>query len=500
MSKKSLNCIAFDIGASGGKVVLGQYSNNRIVTTEVYRFPNASVQLSGHMYWDFLHLFEEVKKGLKLAYNSVNGQVASIGLDTWGVDCGFLSKTGHLLENPFSYRDPRTIGIMEKAFQKMPREEIYTRTGVQFMQMNTLFQLYSILEEDANFFDGVGTCLMIPDLFNYFFTGIKVCELTNASTTQFLNPHTINWDEDILNSMGIPGTIFPQIIEPGTVLGDLSPWLCEEIGINPIPVVAVASHDTASAFSAIPLRDDANAFLSSGTWSLLGTESPVPVINQKGLLHNFSNYAGVSNTWYLWKNIQALWLLQECKQSWANSGKHLSHEDIILMASQAKPFGPILDSDDLDFFAPGDFPQKIIKYCHRTNQPPPDSEGAIARCILESLALKYRYTINNLQDVVGRNFTRLFVIGGGSRNWLLNKFTAEAIGIPVEAGPDEATSIGNLMQQLIALDEIDSLENSRHIIKNSFTTASYDCSYSPGWDQAYERYSEIISKSNTFNQ
>jgi len=498
--EKAINCIAFDLGASGGKVILGVFDGNRISLSEIYRFSNNPILLADHIYWDFLHLFEEVKKGLQLAFKVTDGRIASIGLDTWGVDCTFLDKHDHLIENPYSYRDPRTNGMMEKAFQKMPRKEIYERTGVQFMQINTLFQLISMIEEDPRALDNVGTFLMIPDLFNYFLTGKKYCEFTNATTTQFYDPLTNRWNEPILQAMGISPSIFPPIIQPGTVIGDLSSWLCEELGVGPIPVTAVATHDTSSAVSAVPFIEKDCAFLSSGTWSLLGSEETSPVINKSGMEHNFSCYGGACGTWLVWKNIQALWLLQECMRVWSESGKDYSHEDIILMASQAKPFGSIIDTDDLVFLTPGDFPKRIAEYCHRTNQPPPENDGAMARCILESLALKYRYTFEHLEDVVGKKPDQLYVIGGGSRNWLLNQFTAEALGLPVRAGPAEATSIGNISIQLMALNELDCLADSRDIIRASFETATFESCKTDPWEEAYIKYIEIITKSKTFNQ
>jgi rhamnulokinase len=368
------------------------------------------------------------------------------------------------------------------------------------MQHNTLYQLFSMVQADARVFDSIGTFLMIPDLFNFYLSGKKGCEFTNATTTQFYNVRTLTWDKDILQSMGIPPSIFPVIIPSGTILGNLALWLCRELEIKSVPVVAVATHDTASAFSAVPSTEKDFAFLSSGTWSLLGAEVPSPVINEIGLKYNFSNYGRACGTWGIWKNIQALWLLQECMRDWAGAGKNYSHEDIIRMANQAKPFGPILDSDDLTFFTPGDFPTRIVTYCQRTGQTPPEGEGAIVRCILESLALKYRYTFEQLQEVVDKRLNQLCVIGGGSRNWLLNQFTSEAIGIPLKAGPVEATAIGNIMQQLVALKEMDNLEDCRKVIQASFETDSFESSRSDAWEQAYGRYLEVIRKSKTFNQ
>jgi rhamnulokinase len=341
---------------------------------------------------------------------------------------------------------------------------------------------------------------MVPDLFNYFLTGKKNCEFTNATTTQFFDPINKNWNKSILQAMGIPFSIFPEIIEPGTLIGNLSPWLCDELGINPIPIVSVATHDTASAVSAVPTQNPGYAFLSSGTWSLLGTEEESPVINATSLKNNFSSYGGVCGTWLIWKNIQALWLLQECMRNWAASEKRISHEDIIIMASRAKAFGPIIDTDDLAFFTPGDFPSRIAEFCQRTKQEAPEGQGAIARCILESLALKYRFTFDRLQEILGKHLDRIYTIGGGSRNWLLNKFTAEAANLTVKAGPAEASAIGNVMMQLIAMRELDCLGNCRKVVEESFESAVFEANNSDAWEEAYGRYQEIILSSKTFNQ
>jgi sugar (pentulose or hexulose) kinase len=497
--EKTIKCVAFDLGASGGKVILGVFNGNRITISEVYRFPNNPILLGDHIYWDFLRLFEEVKKGLRLAYKQTDGQIDSIGVDTWGKDCAFLDIHGHLLENPHCYRDPRTNGMMEKAFQKMPREELYERTGVQLMQLNTIFQLLSMVDEDPRALDNVGTFLNLPDLFNYYLTGKKFCEFTNATNTQFYDPLTNAWNERILDAMGIPRSIFPPIIQPGTIIGNLSEWLCEELGVRQIPVIAVATHDTASAVSAVPSSERDYAFLSSGTWSLLGYEEKSLVINKNGFKNNFSCYGGVCNTWLIWKNIQALWLLQECARVWTENGNVYSNEDLTIMASQAKPFGPLIDTDDLVFLAPGDFPLKIVEYCKRTGQQPPESDGAIVRSIMESLAVKYRFTFDRLQEVIGKQLNNICVIGGGSRNWLLNKFTSEAIGLPVKAGPAEATSIGNILMQLMALKELDCLPDAREVVRSSFETSTFEACKTDAWEDAYGRYLEIITKSKTIN-
>ena len=496
---QTINCIAIDLGASGGKVIVGSFNGNEVIVTEIYRFTNSPIQLVDHIYWDFLYLFNEVKKGIQLAYRKFDGKINSIGIDTWGVDYAFLDKQGQLLANPFSYRDPRTNGIMDKTFQKMPRDEIFNRTGVHFMQFNTLYQLFSTIENDPTALDSVGTFLMIPDLFNYYLTGSKFCEFTNATTTQFFDPINKNWNDPILQAIGIPLSIFPEIIEPGTPIGNLSPWLCDELGINPIPVISIATHDTASAVSAVPTQKTGFAFLSSGTWSLLGSEINSPMINSDCMEHNFSNYGGVCGTWLIWKNIQALWVLQECMRNWASEEKTISLEDIISLASRADAFGPIIDTDDLVFFTPGDFPSRIAEFCKRTGQEAPEDQGSIARCILESLALKYRFVFDRLQKVLGKQLDRIHTIGGGSRNQLLNKFTAEATGLNVIAGPAEASAIGNVMMQLIALQELESLASSRKVIKASFDNTIFQAKKSDAWEEAYDRYQKIVLKSKTYN-
>lgn len=498
--KKPLKCVAIDLGASGGKVIRGSFDGTRITLKEFYRFSNNPIQLKKHIYWDALRLFEEVKKGLGAVGKEPGDTIDSIGIDTWGNDCCLLDKDGNLLENPHSYRDPRTDGIMEKAFEKMSREEIYNRTGVQFMQHNTLFQLYSMVLDKSALLAAADTYLMIPDLFNYWLAGEKCCEFTNATTTQFFDPYQNTWCEPILEAFSIPGNIMPPVIKPGTKLGNLEKWLCNDLNIQAVPVIAVGTHDTASAASVVPAQNGDYAFLSSGTWSLLGAEVSTPVVNKAGLSHNFSCYGGVCDTFLVWKNIQALWLLQECMRVWTKEGLEYSYEDLVSMAGQAEPFGAIIDVDDHIFIQPGDFPARINEFCKRTAQKPPCGQGAIVRCIFESLALKYRYTFERLQDVLGKKLSKIYVIGGGSRNELLNQFTAQAIGVPVVAGLAEATSVGNIMMQLLTLGEVGSLDQSREIVRTSFELTTYEADVTQNWDNAYQRFLDLITRSSTYNQ
>jgi sugar (pentulose or hexulose) kinase len=504
--KKTVNCAAVDLGASGGKVILGHFDGARITLDEVHRFPNGPVQDGKHIYWDVRRLFGEVKQGLGMAAGE--GRLASIGLDAWGNDFCLLNSAGKLLEDPHSYRDPRTDGVMETALAKMPREAIYSLTGVQFMQHNTLFQVYSMVLDKSPLLERAATYLMVADLFNYWLCGTKACEFTNATTTQFYDPNNRNWCLPILETFDIPARIMPPVVQPATRLGMLLPAICQELNMRALPVIAVGTHDTASAACAVPYSrgvpsgapadivstfQDA-AFLSSGTWSLMGAEVGGPLINSAGLQHNFTCYGGVGGAWLVWKNIQALWILQECLRNWADAGWSDTLESLIGLAEQAPPFTALIDVDDRLFLTPGDFPVCIADYCRSTGQPPPEGKGAIVRCILESLALKYRYIFERLQHVLGRKLKRVHVIGGGSLNTLLNRFTAAAVGVPVVAGPAEATALGNFLAQLMALGEVGSLSQAREIVGRSFETTVFQPEGGDGWDNVLNRFLTVITR------
>jgi len=506
--KKTIYCAAVDLGASGGKVMLGRFDGSRVTLQEIYRFTNGPVQVGQHIYWDVRRLFEEVKQGLGMAGRTA--RLASMGLDAWGNDFCLLDSSGALLEDPHSYRDPRTDGVMQKAFEKMSREDIYNRTGVQFMQHNTLFQVYSMVLDKSPLLEAADTYLMIADLFNYWMCGERCCELTNATTTQFYDPNKRDWCQPILEAFDIPARIMPPIVQPATKLGMLQPVLCDQLCIPALPVIAVGTHDTASAAGAVPYSrgvpsgapeagssfSASAAFLSSGTWSLLGAEVEEPLINRIGLEHNFTCYGGVGGAWLVWKNIQALWVLQECMRGWEEAGHRDTPEELIALAERAQPFASFIDVDERLFLTPGDFPARIDEYCRRTGQKPPGGKGAIVRCILESLAFKYRYTFERLQEVLGRRLGRIHIIGGGSRNTLLNRFTADAIGVPVVAGPAEATALGNFIVQLMALGEVGSLSQARDIVTRSFETVTYKSGESAGWDDAYGRFLNIMNTGN----
>ena len=487
--KNTLNCAAVDLGASGGKVMLGSYDGAKVALQEIYRFPNGPLQAGKAIYWDVPRLFAEVKKGLALAGRAAD--LDSIGLDAWGNDFCLLEKDGRLLENPRSYRDPRTDGVMQKAFAEMSRDDIYRLTGVQFMQHNTLYQLYSMVLADSPLLKSAATYLMTADLFNYWLCGQKLCEFTNATTTQFFDPFKGDWCLPILEAFHIPVQIMPPIVPPAARLGVLERRLRDELGLPAVPIMAVGTHDTASAVSAVPALDDSYAFLSSGTWSLLGAEVKEPLISREGMDHNFSCYGGVGGAWLVWKNIQALWLLQECLRTWETGGQPYSIEHILDLAEKARPFGPLIDVDDRLFLTPGDLASRIVEYCRHTGQDVPAGPGEIVRCILESLAVKYRLTFANLQLVLGRKLSRIHIIGGGSRNSLLNRFTAGAAGVPVVAGPAEATSLGNVMAQLVAQGELGKPSEVRAVVRRSFDTVTYLPGDGAGWDEACGRFGAL---------
>ncbi len=496
---RQLNHLAIDLGASGGKVNLGCFDGNKISIQKIYSFSNSPIVLRNHIHWDVLRLLEEIIKGISLANKMLDGQIDSIGLDTWGTDFCLLDRDGNLVENPHCYRDMRSEGMMEKVFEKIPRQEIYNLTGVQFMQFNTIYQLYSMVANDAPLLQVASTFLMIPDMFNFWLSGERMVEYTNATTTQFFDPFNKDWCWPILEVLSFPKSLFPPTVQPGTRLGNLQSWLCEELNLQPIPVIAVATHDTASAASVVPAQDEDYAFLSSGTWSLLGAELNQPIISEIGLQNNFSSYGGVCNTFLLWKNIQALWLLQECQRTWQEAGYNFSHEDLISAAKEAQPFGSIIDTDDVIFLTPGDFPSRIAKFCKQTGQNPPTDIGATVRCILESLALRYYYNFEKLKEVLGRDLGKVFVISGGARNQLLNQLIAEVLEVPIYAGLTEATSVGNIMMQLKALGHVETLTQIRQVVGTSFETALFEGRRGSGWEEAIERFIKITDSSKQFN-
>lgn len=490
------NFLAFDLGAESGRAVVGRFDGEKLALEEIHRFPNGPTRVHGSLYWNVLLLFAEMKNGLAKAVRENGLVIAAIGLDTWGVDYGLLDRQGRLIGNPYHYRDSRTDGMIDRACQIAPRAEIFAQTGLQFMQLNTLFQLFAMAQQHDPALEMADSLLMMPDLLNYWFTGQKTCEYTIASTSQCYNMQQNEWSTDLLQKLGIPTHIFQNIIQPGTELGPLLPALAQEIGVNEnIPVIAPGCHDTASAVAAVPVDESVKnsfAYISSGTWSLVGAEIAAPVINDKCLAYNFTNEGGVQNSIRLLKNLGGLWLVQESRRTWAQQGQELSYDHLTRLAEEAAPFAALIDPDDPLFLAPGDMPARIVDFCRRSGQMPPQSKGALVRCALESLALKYRWVISRLEELTERPISTVHIVGGGTQNRLLNQFTANATGRPVITGPIEATAIGNILMQMLAVGEIGSLDEGRQIARRSFAVETYQPQENIAWDEAYEQLLKLM--------
>ncbi len=480
--------LAYDLGASSGRAVLGRFDGNKVVLEEIHRFSNGPVAVAGSLYWDALRLYEEMLAGLRKCVQISGPELAGIGIDTWGVDFALLDDGGELLGNPHCYRDPRVKGMMEKAFGLVAREEIFEQTGMQFLEINTLYQLLSMAERNSQQLRVARTFLMMPDLFNFWLTGRKVCEFSNATTTQFYNPGTGGWATGLLNRLNIPVDMLPEIVPPGTSLGPLRPEIARDAGIRSADVIAPACHDTGSAVAAVPFSDANAAYISSGTWALLGAELPAPTVTPEALRHNFTNEGGACGTYRFLKNITGLWVVQECKRIWENEGRAFSFADLVRMAEAAPALASFIDPDHPDFMAPGDMPARIRAYCRQTGQTEPATEGAVIRCALESLALKCRRVLEDLESVLDRKFDTIHIVGGGIRNALLNQLTSSAAGRPVVAGPAEATALGNILMQAYARREIDSLGGLRKVVRNSTEIVIYEPEESDAWEEAYARF------------
>jgi len=486
----SQNYLAFDFGASGGRALVGTIDGGRLRLEEVHRFPNGPVFVNGAAYWDAFRLLEEIKQGIRLAVRDCGSDIAGIGIDTWGVDFGLLGPNDLLIEMPRHYRDARTDGLVEEGDKLLPRSEIYAQTGIQFMQINTLYQLFAVARANPWILDSAERLMMMPDLFNFWLTGVRSNEFTIATTSQMYNPVEGNWAIDLVEKFGIPGRILGDIVRPGTVLGGLSAGIMDETRAPAIPVIAVASHDTASAVAAVPFTDPDAAYISSGTWSLPGIESPKPIISDRALGFNFTNEGGVGG-WRFLTNVMGLWLVQECRRVWAEAGRDFGWGELIERAAASKPFRSLVDPDHESFLKPCDMPAKIREFCRNTGQPIPEDEGAVIRAAIDSLALKYRVIIERMESLRGGAIGRINVVGGGVQNELLCRLTADVTGRPVIAGPVEATAIGNVLVQAMGLGAIASLEEGRQIVRNSFDLVTYEPMPIDGVDEAYERFVKL---------
>jgi rhamnulokinase len=494
------NYLALDLGAESGRGLLGRFDGQHLALEEIHRFPNGPVRMLDTLYWDLPRLFEEIKTALgKGALHS--GGLDGVGIDTWGVDFGLIGGGETLLGNPVHYRDARTDGMLEAAFKRVPRDRIYEITGLQFLPFNTVYQLLALSQSRSPLLDVAQTLLMMPDLFGWLLTGRRAGERTDASTTQLLDPRTGTWSDELCRELGLPHAILPELIEPGSELGPLRSSVVEEVGLTrPVTVIAPATHDTASAVAAVPARPSTLSsgappdwcYLSSGTWSLLGVEVPRPVINAETMRYNFTNEGGVAGTTRLLKNIMGLWLVQECRRTWARTGRDLSYEEMIARAQVAPPFTTLIDPDDASFLAHGDMPARLVAYCARTGQAPPSDEGAMVRCCLESLALKYRWTIDRLESILGTTINTIHVVGGGTKNTLLCQFTADACGRPVYAGPVEATAIGNILMQALGRGHLSSIADLRAVVARSFPVTVYEPRDTTAWSDAAGRFAPLV--------
>ena len=489
-----MNLLAFDLGASNGRTVSGEFDGGKIILNEIHRFKNKPVKIGDNLYWNMLELFEEIKKGLKLANEDLPRGFSSVAIDTWGVDYALIDKKGCMLGNPYCYRDERTEGLLEKVLENISREEIYKLTGVQFMRINNLIQLNADKINRPWYLDIADRILFTPDLLNFFLTGEKINEQTIASTSQIFNPQTREWAIEILKKLNLPENIFGDITKPENIIGEVLPEIKDECGLNnTISVVAGGSHDTASAVAATPLKKN-SAFISSGTWSLLGMELDEPLISKNSLNANFTNEMGLGNKVRFLKNISGLWLIQECKRKWEESGRSYSYEKISKGARDANSFKFFLNPNNPKFIKPQNMPKTIKEYCKQAQQKIPEDPFQIARGIYESLALNYKHEINKIENITDKKVEQINIVGGGVKAEILCQFTADATQRRVVTGPVEATAMGNIISQLMAYNEISDLKEGREIVRNSVKLKEFIPRNKYNWNKAYEDYLKLIQE------
>jgi len=489
------NYLILDFGASNGRGFLAKYDGEKFTLHEVHRFENKPVYAAGTLYWDFLRLYSELKLGILTGVNEER-DVSGIGIDTWGVDFGLFDRDGGMIGNTVSYRDNRTIGVMEKLFNIIPKEDIFKATGYQLLPIMSLFQIYAMKLKNSPVLDIAERFLMLPDIFNYYLTGVMVNEFTNATTSLLYSLEKRDWAWDLLKKLGIASRIFKKVIAPGTVVGEIQKSVRDEIEVCPIPVIAPATHDTASAVTGIPLKDKNKkwAVISIGTWGIMGIETRMPNLSMEALESGFASEGGVEEYYHFLKNVNGLWIIQECKKKWIkNIGKDISWDDIVMQASKARVFRSFLNVDEPSLVQPQlDMPAQIVNYFRGKNQPVPDGIGEFARCIYEGLAFRFRYNLEILEGLIGHKIELIHMVGGGTQNRLLCQFTANATGIEVVAGPSETTAIGNLLMQLKGTGEIKSLEEGRQIAINSSELSDYEPQDVGAWEEAYGRYLSVI--------
>lgn len=479
---------AVDLGATSGRTIICSFSEKGLELEEINRFPNPLIEVGGHFYWDIYTLYQSVIEGLRRAARK-GVEITSIGIDTWGVDFVCVGRDGHLLRQPYSYRDPHTTGAPEALFQRIPRSRVYGATGIQVMNFNSLFQLDTLRRNGDSALQAAANILFMPDALSYLLTGEMVTEYTIASTAQLVNAQTRRLEPELLEAVGLTERHFGRFVFPGQRVGVLTEEVQRLTGLGAVPVIAVAGHDTASAVAAVPALNRNFAYLSSGTWSLMGIETDTPVINKETEQLNFTNEGGVEGTIRLLKNICGMWLLERCRAAWGET----SYPELIAEAEGAEPFRSLINPDDPLFANPADMEKAIRTYCTDTRQPVPETRGEVVRCIFESLALRYRQVLENLRGLSPRPIETLHVIGGGSRNELLNRFTANAVGIPVVAGPSEATAIGNVMVQAMAAGQASDMAGMRRLVHRSVSLKTYQPQDTGNWDIAYIHFKNIVS-------
>ena len=482
--------LAFDFGASSGRAIVGVFDGNKIELREVHRFSNDPVKINGTFYWDVQRLFFEIKQGILKAKE--DGGFDSIGIDTWGVDFGLLRKDGTLVENPVHYRDARNDGMVELAKKYMSHEEMYDITGIQFMDFNTIFQLLSLKENRPYILEEADKLLFMPDLLSYMLSGVKSTEYSIATTSQMVDLKTHDWSDKILDTFGIKKDLLTPIVPTGAVIGQLSDDICEELGVPKADIISVASHDTQSAITAAPCENDDFAFISCGTWSLFGTEVKEPILNEASKKLNDTNEGGYDYTIAFLKNICGLWLIQESRRQWIREGKEYSYADLEKMALECEPFKCFIDPDAPEFAPMGNIPKRVQEYCEKTNQYVPQTVGEIMRCIYESLAMKYRYTFDGIKDCTGKDYDRIHVMGGGTKDKLLLSMTAQSCNVDVYGGPIEATALGNIAVQLMSSGAISDIKQARKIIADGENLKLYTPDNRDEWENAYSTFKKII--------
>ncbi len=487
--RRGLRYVALDFGAESGRTIVGRFDGDQLSIEPVHRYPNTPVRMAGTLYWDFPRQFGDLLAGLQRA--AVDGPVASVAVDTWGVDYGFIDARGRLLANPVHYRDARHEGLPEIAFQIVPKAEIYAATGIQIMSINTLFQLLSEARSNDPILDQAERLLMMPDLFNHFLSGSVVAEYTEATTSQCLDPWTRDWARPLFERLGIPTHFLPEVVPPGTVLGELLPEVAAQTGLSGTRVVATAAHDTASAVAGTPLAGSSTAYISSGTWSLVGLEVPEPVIDERTLAANITNEGGYGDTITLLKNVMGMWLIQQCRSALWDPDRRPSYEELSTMATEAPSGTAFIDPTDQRFLWPGDMPARIREFCAETGQPVPADTPTLLRVILESLALKYTAVFDELASSTGQAIEQIHIVGGGVNHALLCQLTADVSGREVVAGPVEATAIGNIAIQAISAGELTGIDQARELIARSFPTSTYEPT--GDWSEGRARFAAMLA-------